>query len=204
MRSARVMPNAQSSTGMSAGVPVVGPGEDVGPGQAHQLGLAQVAREQSGLLRLAMPERVQAELAQDQRAVADQVLQPEHVVAERRMVVQIDVEGHEIEEGEIEILRGGVAGVGDQAVGVGLLDHVPQLREESLDAPRAVPADDIGRDLVADVIGQDAGMISTGFGRAADAPARIGLGPATLEEADVRGPGDVHEDGHPALIDQIE
>ena len=138
------------------------------------------------------------------RAVADQVLQSEHVVAERRAIVQIDVEGHEIEEREIEILRGGVTGVGDQAVGIGLLDHVPQLREESLDAPRAVPADDIGRNFVADVISQDAGMKSTAFSRAADAPAGIGLGSATLEEADVRGPGDVHEDGHPALIDQIE
>ena len=47
-------------------------------------------------------------------------------------------------------------------------------------------------------------MISTVFGRLPDAPARIGLGPAALEEADVRRPGDVHEDGHPALIDQIE
>ena len=124
VRSASVMPNAQSSTWVSAGVPVVGPGEDVGPGQAHQLGLAQVAREQSGLLRLAMAERVQAELAQDQRAVADQVLQAEQIVAKRRMIVQINVECHEIEEGEIEILRGGVTGVGDQAVGVGLFDHV--------------------------------------------------------------------------------
>ena len=76
------MPKAQSSTGISAGVPVVGPGEDVSPGQAHQLGLAQVTREQSGLLRLAMAERVHAELAQDQRAVADQVLQAEEIVAE--------------------------------------------------------------------------------------------------------------------------
>ena len=75
------------------------------------------------------------------------------------MVVQINVERHEVEEGEIEILRGGITGVGDQAVGVGLLDHVPQLLEEARDAPRAVPADDIGRDLVADVVGQDAGVM---------------------------------------------
>jgi hypothetical protein len=45
---------------------------------------------------------------------------------------------------------------------------------------------------------------STGFGREAHAPARILLGSATLEEADVSRPWDVHEDGDPAFIRQIE
>src|SRR5262249_19690560 len=103
-----------------------------------------------------------------------------------------------------EILRGGITGIGDEAVGIGLLDHVPQILEESRDAARAVPADDIGRDLVADVIDQDAGVDPPGFGRAAYAPARIRLESAALEEADVSGPGNVHEEGDPALIGQVE
>ena len=118
--------------------------------------------------------------------------------------MEINVEGHEVEEGEIEILRRGVTGVRDEAVGVGLLDHVTQLPQESGDASRAVPADDIRRDLVADVIGQDAGVELDRLRPRGVGPARIRLGSATLEEADVSGPGDVHEDSDPALIGQIE
>jgi hypothetical protein len=52
-----------------------------------------------GLGRLAVAEGVQAELAQDQRLVADLVLQAQQVAPEGGLVLQVDVEGVEVNEG---------------------------------------------------------------------------------------------------------
>src|SRR5262249_45933272 len=122
----------------AAGVPVVRPGEEEGAGQAYQRGRAHVAGEEAGLLRFAVPERVHAELAEDERLVADQVLQAEQVTAERLGVVEVDVEGDEVQEGDVQVLRGRVAGVGDEALRVGLFADVPQLGEEALHASGTV------------------------------------------------------------------
>src|SRR5262249_59518505 len=66
---------------------------------------------------------------QDQRPVADQVLQPKQIAAKLFWVVQVDVERHEVEERQVQVLGGGVVGVRDQAVRVGLLGHVPRSEE---------------------------------------------------------------------------
>ena len=47
------------------------------PASPSQLCLAQMAGEELGLRHLAVPERVHPKLAQDQRLVADEVLQAE-------------------------------------------------------------------------------------------------------------------------------
>ena len=118
--------------------------------------------------------------------------------------MQIHVEGHEVEEREIEILSGRITRVSDQAFGIGLLDDVSQLCEEPLNPRRAMPTNNIRRDFIADVISRDAGVMSSVIGRLANHATRIGLGSATLQEADVAGPRDVHEDGQAMCIDQIE
>ncbi len=137
---------------VAIGVPVVGPGKDERAGQARHPGLADMTGEETGLLRLAVPQRVHAQLAQQQRLIADEVLQPEQVTVERFAVVQVDVEGREVEGREVQVLGGRVAGVGDQAVRVGLPGHVPQLPEEALHAAGAVPAEDVRGNLVADAV----------------------------------------------------
>ena len=108
----------------------------------------------------AVPQRVHAQLAEHQRLVADQVLQPEQVAAERLPVVQVDVERGEVEERQVEVLGRRDSWRRSPGSGIGLPDHVMQLGQEPLDPARPVPADDVGRDLVADAVGQHASMVA--------------------------------------------
>jgi hypothetical protein len=65
--------------------------------------------------------------------------------------MQVDVEGHEVEElGQIEILGGREVGVADERPRGLLLDVADQPAQEFAHPLRPVPANDIGRDLVAD------------------------------------------------------
>src|SRR5207245_10399874 len=98
-----------------ARVPVVGPGEYERAGQAQETGRAEVAGQELGLLDLAMTQGVHPQFAQYQRHVAGQVLQPEQVAAKRLAVVQIDVERGDVEERQVQVHRGRVAGVGEPA-----------------------------------------------------------------------------------------
>src|SRR5262245_61435397 len=77
---------------MAARVPVVGPGKDKSAGEAAENPLAEMSGQKPGLFQLAMPERVHAQLAQQQRPVADQVVESKQVTPERLAIVQVDVE----------------------------------------------------------------------------------------------------------------
>ena len=80
------------------GVPIIGPRENISTCQTQERGFAQVICEQPGLLRVPMPKGVHAELAQNQRAIAGKVMESENVVTENGSIVQIHIEGHEVEE----------------------------------------------------------------------------------------------------------
>src|SRR3954451_2497161 len=90
------------------------------------------------------------------------------VTAERLAVVELDVERGEVEERQVEVLGGGVVGIGDQAARIDPLGDVHQFGEEPLHALGPVPADDVGADLVADAVGHDAGVVPAEFGSLAD------------------------------------
>src|SRR6516164_5309389 len=82
---------------VAAGVPIIRPGEDECAGQTHQEGLPDVAGQELRLFLLAVPERVHADLPQEQRLIADEVLEAEQVAAKGFQIVQVDVESQEVE-----------------------------------------------------------------------------------------------------------
>jgi hypothetical protein len=141
-----------------------------------------------------VPERVHPELAQQQRSIAHQVLQPEQVTPERPGVVQVDVEGREVQERQVEVLGRRIVGVGDQAIGIDLLADVGQFPEEALDPPAPVPAHDVGRDLVGDAVGEDATVPAAAPGGPPHGLPRLRLRGRAFQETEVFGPG--HIDQH--------
>src|SRR5207248_1911575 len=85
---------------MTAGEPLVGPGEDECAGDTGGKRGAHLPGQNVRLLLLAVTHRVDAELGQYQRLVDREIVQPGDVAAERGLLVQIYVEAEEI--GEID------------------------------------------------------------------------------------------------------
>src|SRR5262245_47836817 len=109
--------------------------------------------------------------------------------------MEVDVEGDEVHEvGDVEIFGGWEVGVADERLRAPSLHLVAQDTQELAHPLRAVPAYDVGRDLVADQEAEQGRMATAGVGggahRAADLRAHI----LAVEEADVLGPG--HRDQH--------
>jgi hypothetical protein len=92
---------------------------------------------------------VQADLAQHQRPVAGEVLQPREVAAEVELPLQEDVEREEIHRLQRQVLGGGDVRVGHQAVGIRGADGLPGAPHGVGDVVGAHPPDDVAGNLVA-------------------------------------------------------
>ena len=149
-RSRSTRPNAQSSTGVAAAPPFVGPRERHRAARAFLERGADVHRGDRRLAVFAFADAVGARFGEQQRLVAGDVLQPREVGAQLGFAVQVDVERADVEEREIEKLGRRKVDVGEQAVRRRGLRVVVEVAQEALDAQPAVPADDAGRNLVAE------------------------------------------------------
>jgi hypothetical protein len=104
--------------GGAAAVPFVGPGEDVGAGAAGLEDGLDLPGEGVGLGVEAVALAVEADFGHDEGFVAGEVLEAGEVGLEAVAVFEVDVEADEVDEGEVEVLGGGVVDVGDEGVGV--------------------------------------------------------------------------------------
>src|ERR1700687_5086890 len=161
-RSRSTRPTAQFAMSQPPGAPLVGKRKHPRPRHAHLERGAPLPRQGRGLHDLPLAERVDAELGQDQRPVAGQAVQARQVPAELGLRMQIDVEGQEVGEVGLEVLGGGEVGVAHQGGRLDALDHAGRLPQEPGDPLRPVPADDVGRDLVADQERAHRGMAAAG------------------------------------------
>ena len=171
----------------AAAVPLVGPREHEGARAACLERGPDLPVEHLRLHFLAVPPAVQPDLGHHQGPVAGDVLEPRQVGRERPLRLQVDVEGHEVEERELEVLRRREVDVGDEALGVLLLGCAVEAVQEALDRAAAVPAHDRRGDLVADGVGHD--------GRVA------GARPDPIADASLDRPGafTLVEEGHVLL-----
>src|SRR5690348_6586524 len=97
--------------------------------------------EEIGLRQLAMPQRVHAELANNRRLVAHEVLQSAQVTAKDCAIVQIHVEHREIDKRKLQILRRWKIGVCQKRLWISLLRNVSEPLQKPLHPSLAVPAD---------------------------------------------------------------
>ena len=108
----------------AAAVPLVGPGEDEHARAAGGEGGAHLPVERARLGAFGVAQRVEADLGDEQRAVARDVLEPGQVRLELRARLEVDVEADEVEERQLEVLGGRVVDVGDERVRVLVLGRV--------------------------------------------------------------------------------
>ena len=134
----------------TAAPPFVSPGEgNRAAGPFLERG-ADVHGGDLGLARFSLANRVGARLSQQQRLLAGDVLEAGQIRAQLRLVVQVHVEGVEIEEREIEELGRRKVDVREEGVGRRRLRVLVQAAEKTLDAHPPVPAHDARRDFVAE------------------------------------------------------
>ncbi len=145
--------------GVAAAPPLVGPRERDRAAGAFLERRADVHRGDVGLSLFALAHAVGARFGEQQRLVAGDVLQPRQIGAQLRLAMQVDVEGADVEEREIEKFGRRKVDVGEQAVGRRGLGVLIECAQKALDADAAVPAHDARRNLVAEREGQDRRMV---------------------------------------------
>ena len=146
----------------AVGEPLVGPREDEGAGEPAFEDGGDVLGQQRGLLLLRMADGVHAKFAEDERLVAREILQAAEVADEVLLAMEIDVVAVEIDLARQEIFGRRKIRVGGEGEGIVLLDDAHEGIEEFLHAPRAVPADEVGRDFVVDEEAEHGGMAGVG------------------------------------------
>src|SRR5437773_3870671 len=138
----------------SSSVPFVGPREHENAGTAAGEGRADLPIETACLRELAVTKSVEPDFTENHRAVCGDVLQPRQVRFKSRLFLEVHVVTNEIEEWELKVFRRGVVHIGDQSLGVLVLDRRIELLQIALDPPVTVPTRDLRRDLVAERVGQ--------------------------------------------------
>ncbi len=156
--------------------------------------LLEVHREQLRLLGLAVADRIDAVLAQQERLLVGLVLEPLQVGAELVAAMQVHVHRVEVHGERAQILGWREARERDERAGVFLPRDVDELFDEALDLRRSRPARNVGRDLVRDRERQECRMLAALARGLAHCPAaRLAIG-AVFEEAAVLRPRHVHQD----------
>src|SRR5207247_326680 len=143
-------------------VPVVGRGISKGASAAGCERRSSLPVERARLGLLAVPKAVQPDLTHDQRTIAGKVLNAREVGLQALRFLEVDIEANEVEEGELQILRGGIVDVGDQAVGILGSCGLAESLEVTLRTAAAEPAHAGRRDLVADRVAEDSRVAGAG------------------------------------------
>ena len=98
------------------------------------------------------------------------------------LLLQVDVEAHEVQERELEIFGGGVVHIGDEALGVLGLDGAVRPPQVAFDRSTAEPSGYGAGDLVADGIAQQRRVPGALPGHAADQRLDLAHVPLPIDE----------------------
>ena len=98
----------------AAPMPLVRPGEDERARAARRVRCAQLPLEQPRLDVDSVAAAVEADLGDQQRPLAGDVVEARQVRLERSVGLEVDVEADKVEEGQLQVLGGRVVDVGDE------------------------------------------------------------------------------------------
>src|SRR5262249_19274153 len=138
-----------------AGDPLIGPGENAGPSDARLKRSADLPGQDLALALPPLTVGVHAKFRQDQWLVDRDVVQPRNVAAEGGLVMQIDIEADEIREIDSQIFSRGIVGIANERIAVFRLDGRYEASQKAAHRLRAVPANNVRWDFVADEIGEN-------------------------------------------------
>ena len=151
-----------------------------------------------------MPAAVQADLGQDEWPVTRNIVKPGKIGCEGLLRLEEDIETHEVEKGELQVLRGGIIDVGDERVWIlGLGDPVQSL-DVPLHSSMAVPAHDRSRDLVSNSIAEDGRVTRAGAHAAAHPLDDFPCSLPVVQECDMFFPRKAHHDPQASPLGRIE
>jgi len=190
--------------GAAVVLPAVGPGKEGGAGDARFEAFGELGGEEVGLFLLGVAFGIEAELGDEDGAVAGDVLEALEVAVEGDGVFEVDVEGGEVGVAGFEVFGAGVVGVGVEEVGGDGAAGADEVFDGLADAARAHPADQFGGDLVGDEDGPEGGVVLVGFeelGVGELGPGEVG---SIAEEVAGPGPGDGGEDAESVIGGGVE
>ena len=106
---------------MAATVPFIRPGKDECPGTPCRKDRANLPIEHVRLHILAVAATVEPDLAHEYRTVTGNVLQARQIGLKTFLRLKVDVETHQIQEWELQVLGGGIVHIGDEPFRILLL-----------------------------------------------------------------------------------
>ena len=189
---------------MATPPPFVGPREGDGTARALLERHAGVHGRDTRLLVQALAETVRARFGQQQRLRSRHVLQSGKIGAKLRLSMEIEVETTDVVAVQVQVLGWRIVHIGQEAIRHSLLAHVVEISEELLDAALAVPAHDIGRDLVADGEEQRGRMCRQSFNRGGHLLPDLAHESRIAQEGDVLRPGHTHDHAQPVARGGVE
>ena len=143
---------------LAATVPLVGPRVDERACASRREGGANLGRERGRLSVLPVTVAVEPHLGHHQRALPRNAVQARHICGQPLRRLEIDVVGEQVDERELQVLRGRVVDVGHERLRILLAHRVAEARYEALHRAAPEPADDRGGNLVGDREAEDRGV----------------------------------------------
>ncbi len=139
-------------------MPLIGPGIDERPRASRSESRLDLARERCRLSLVAVANAVETHLGHHERPIAGDVLQAGDVGSEARGRLQVNIEGDEVQEWQLEVLRRRVVNVGYERSRVLLTYGIAKTRDEALHSGPSEPTHDRGGYLVGHRVAEDGRM----------------------------------------------
>ena len=165
--------------------PLVGPREHERAGAPPRERRPHLPVEGARLRTLAVAQRVEPQLAHEERPIAGDVLQAGEVCLEPLLGLEVHVEAHDVEERQLEVFGRRVVHIRHDAGWVLILHDAIQSLEVAFDPGPAEPARHRRWDLIAKCVAQQRRVARAGADLGADQRRDVGRAPAVDEVADV-------------------
>ena len=188
----------------ASAIPLVGPGENESTSTACRESGSKLGVERTGLRILAMPEAVKSDLAHNKRSISRHVLETRQVRTEPLGRLEVHVEAHEIEKGQLQILGRWIVDVGDQTLGILGFDDPIEPLQVALDSTAAQPTHGGRRNLVPDRVTQDGGVTGASSHFGPYELLDVGRSPPIDQVADVLFSRQPHHHPEPMALGRVE
>src|SRR5260370_29263592 len=185
-------------------MPFISPRKSKSARASIREGRANLPVEAYGLSLFSMTATVQANLCQHQRSLIGEVLKAGEIAVQTFLFLQINIEANKIEKWQFEVLSRRIVDVSEKRRGIFCLCRSIEFFQKALDAPRAIPAHNRGRNLVANRVTQD-GWVTGGYSHAGAQTIqnRLYLLPA-IEERNMLLPRQTNHHAPSTLLRQIQ
>jgi hypothetical protein len=139
---------------LATAMPFIRPRKHERAGRSARERRSNLPVQHACLLVAPVAHAVEPHLAEQQRPLIGDDLQPRQIGVESILGLQIDVETHQIQKRQAQIFGGRIVDVRDQALGIFFFYGAIQFAQIAFDARRADPAHQLGWNLVAERVAE--------------------------------------------------